>query len=56
MKKKNLKSLKLNKNSISNMSGKNIVGGTSGDRKSANRPPTCLVRESENFTCTLAEN
>jgi len=69
MKKKNLKSLKLNKNSISKINNQEIVGGTgpsfhtcpyyfciSEDCTSAVLPPHCLVRESEFDTCGCPGN
>lgn len=69
MKKKNLKSLRLNKKSISKINNQKIVGGTgisfitcpfyfcvSDECPSAVRPPICLVRETEYDTCECPPN
>lgn len=69
MKKKNLKSLKLNKKSISKINDQQIVGGTylsfetcppyacgSEDCPSAINPPHCFVRESEYDSCECPGN
>ncbi|WP_298417192.1 hypothetical protein [uncultured Kordia sp.] len=60
MKKRNLKSLKLNKKSISNFDNNGLVGGTNVTNifvcPSAIVKPICFIRESDPRICTLPPN
>ncbi len=60
MKKRNLKSLSLNKKSISNFDNSEIIGGTGVTNiyecPSALVKPHCFIRESDPRICTIPTN
>ncbi|WP_430411419.1 hypothetical protein [Kordia sp.] len=60
MKKRNLKSLNLNKKAISNLDNNGLVGGTGATNvfvcPSAIVKPICFIRESDPRICTIPTN